>query len=107
LQSPFVTAARAAGIPFRRVLLRHALPLAANPLISLAGLSIGTLMSSSLLIEVMFSWPGLGQLIVEAISQRDLLLVVDAGMLGTFFLIAGNFIADVLLYATDPRIRAS
>ncbi len=105
LDSPFVTAAQGYGIPFRRVLLRHALPAAANPLISLFGLSLGLLMSSSLVIEAIFSWPGLGQLMLEAILQRDFILVVDAGMLATGFLIAGNLLADVLLYASDPRIR--
>ncbi|HEX4167745.1 MAG TPA: ABC transporter permease [Bryobacteraceae bacterium] len=106
LQAPFVTAALGHGIPFRRVLLRHALPAAANPLISLFGLSLGTLMSSSLLTEAIFSWPGLGQLMVEAIQQRDLFLIVDAGMLATGFLVAGNLAADLLLYASDSRIRA-
>jgi peptide/nickel transport system permease protein len=106
LQSPFVTAAQGYGIPFGRVVLRHALPVAANPLISLFGLSLGLLASSSLVIEAIFSWPGLGQLMLEAILQRDFFLVVDAGMLATSCLIAGNFLADVLLYASDPRIRA-
>ncbi len=105
LDTPFISAARGYGIPFRRVLLRHALPAAANPLISLFGLSLGLLMSSSLVIEAIFSWPGLGQLMLEAIFQRDFFLVVDAGMLATCFLVAGNLLADVLLYATDPRIR--
>ncbi len=107
LQSPFITAARGNGISFRRVLWRHALPAAANPLISLFGFSIGMLMSSSLLVEAVFSWPGLGQLMLEAIQQRDLFLMVDAAVLATSFLIAGNFLADVLLYASDPRIRAA
>jgi peptide/nickel transport system permease protein len=106
LQSPFVTAAQGYGIPFRRVLLVHALPVAANPLISLFGLSLGLLTSSSLVIEAIFSWPGLGKLMLEAIFQRDFFLVVDAGMLATACLIAGNLVADVLLYASDPRIRA-
>ncbi len=106
LRSPFVSAARGYGIPFRRILLRHALPAAANPLISLFGLSLGLLMSSSLVIEAIFSWPGLGQLMLEAILQRDFFLVVDAGLLATGFLIMGNLVADVLLYASDPRIRA-
>jgi peptide/nickel transport system permease protein len=106
LQSQFVIAARGYGIPFRRVLIRHVLPAAANPLISLLGLSIGMLMSSSLLIEVIFSWPGLGQLMVEAVMQRDFYLVIDAGMLATAFLLAGNLLADVLLFLSDPRIRA-
>ena len=104
LQFPFVEAARAYGIPFRRVLLRYVLPAAANPLISLFGLSLGMLMSSSLLVEVIFSWPGLGRLLVEAIFQRDIFLVIDSTMLAAAFLVIGNFVADVLLYANDPRI---
>ncbi len=106
LQSPFVEAARSYGIPPHRVLLRYVLPAAANPLISLFGLSIGMLMSSSLLIEVIFSWPGLGQLLVDAILQRDVFLVIDSAMLATVFLAVGNLIADLLLYAADPRIRS-
>ncbi|MBV9034940.1 MAG: ABC transporter permease [Acidobacteriaceae bacterium] len=104
-ESPYIEAARGHGIPFRRLLLRHVLPLAANPLISLFGLSLGMMISSSLLIEAVFSWPGLGQLMLEAIQQRDFYLVVDTAVLSTAFLIVGNLIADVLLYASDPRIR--
>ncbi len=105
LRSPFVSAARSFGIPFRRVLLRYVFPAALNPLISLLGLSAGLLMSSSLIIEAVFSWPGLGQLMLQAIADRDVFLIIDAAMLATGFLIAGNFLADVLLYLTDPRIR--
>ncbi|HEY7305789.1 MAG TPA: ABC transporter permease [Bryobacteraceae bacterium] len=106
LRSPFILAARGFGISFRRVLLRHALPAALNPIISLFGLSVGLLMSSSLLVEAIFGWPGLGKLMLQAIADRDLFLVIDSTMLGTGFLIAGNFVADILLYLCDPRIRA-
>ena len=105
LKLPFIAAARAHGIPPARLLLRHALPAAANPLISLFGFSIGALLSSSVVIEGIFSWPGLGQLLIEAILERDFFLIVDSIMLATAFLIAGNFLADMLLYALDPRIR--
>jgi peptide/nickel transport system permease protein len=102
----FLTAARAHGIPFRRRLWRHALPAAANPLISLFGFSVGILLSSSVLVEGIFGWPGLGQLLIQAILQRDMDLVVDSTVLATVFLILGNLLADGLLYAADPRIRA-
>ena len=82
-------------------------PVAANPLFSLFGLSLGLLMSSSLIIETVFSWPGLGQLLVQAIAERDFFLIVDSSLLAAFFLIAGNFFADALLYWHDPRIRAN
>jgi len=105
LALPFIAAARAHGIPLRRLLFRHALPAAANPLISLFGVSFGILLSSSIVIEAVFSWPGLGQLLIEAILQRDVYLIVDATMLAAVFLAFGNLLADALLYAVDPRIR--
>ena len=107
LESPFITAGRGYGIPLRRLLFHHALPAAANPLISLMGFSIGILLSSSLLVEVIFGWPGLGQLLLEAILQRDFYLVIDSAMLASIFLITGNLLADILLYAIDPRIRTA
>jgi peptide/nickel transport system permease protein len=107
LDAPFIRAARAHGIPPLRLLWRHALPAAANPLVSLFGLSIGTLLSASLLIEVVMGWPGLGPLLVEAILARDLFVVIDGVLFSAVFLIAGNLLADVLLYVADPRIRTA
>ena len=77
-----------------------------HPLISLFGLSLASLLSGSILIEVVFSWPGLGPLLLEAILARDLHLVVGAVVVSTLFLVGGNLLADVLLYTVDPRIRA-
>ncbi len=105
LAAPFVQAARAHGIPRRRLLFRHVLPVAANPLLSLFGISVAELLSSSLLIEVVMGWPGLGPLLVEAMAARDVHIVIGAVMLSSAFLVAGNLIADLLLYARDPRIR--
>jgi peptide/nickel transport system permease protein len=106
LAAPFVRAARAHGIPERRVLLRHALPAAANPLISLFGLSLAGLLSTSLLVEVVMSWPGLGPLMLEAILARDFYLVLGPVLASTLLLVGGNLLADALLLAADPRIRS-
>jgi peptide/nickel transport system permease protein len=103
--APFVAAAHAHGIAPLRLRLRYVFPAAANSLISLLGLSFGILLSSSIIVEGVFGWPGLGRLLIDAILQRDFYLVVDATVLGAAFLIAGNFLADMLLYAVDPRIR--
>jgi peptide/nickel transport system permease protein len=103
--SPFIQAARAHGIPRRRLLLVYTLPAAANPLVSLFGLSIGGLLSTSLLVEVIMGWPGLGPLVLEAVFSRDTHIVISATVLSALFLLAGNLISDVLLYAADPRIR--
>ena len=106
LEAPFLRAAEGHGISRSRLLYRYALPAAAHPLIALFGFSLGTLLSGSLLVEVVMSWPGLGPFLLEAILARDLYLVIGGVLLSTFFLVAGNFVADLLLYWADPRIRA-
>jgi peptide/nickel transport system permease protein len=105
LDSPFIRAARGHGIPRARLLWRYALPAASNTLISLFGLSIATMLSASLIVEVVLSWPGLGPLMIQAILARDANVVIGVVMLSSVFLVAGNLIADVLLFASDPRIR--
>jgi peptide/nickel transport system permease protein len=87
------------------LLLRHALPAAANPLISLFGLSIGGLLSGSLLVEVATGWPGIGPLLLSATMDRDLYVVIGAVMASTILMIVGNLLADFMLIAVDPRIR--
>ena len=105
LASPFIRAARAHGISRRRILFRYALPVAANPLISLFGLSGATMLSASALCEVVLSWPGLGPLLLESVLSRDVYVVAGTVMAASVFLIGGNLVADLLLFAADPRIR--
>jgi peptide/nickel transport system permease protein len=105
LASPFVSAVRARGVSRRRLLYRYALPVAANPMISLLGLSIAGLLSTSLLIEHIMDWPGIGSLLLDSILARDVYVVIGTVMVSTVLLIAGNLMADALLLAADPRIR--
>jgi peptide/nickel transport system permease protein len=105
LESPFLRAARGHGIPRARLLYRYALPAAVNPLVSLFGLSVAAMLSASLLAEVILSWPGLGPLLLEAILSRDVYIVTGAVMLSSVFLVAGNLLADFLIFMSDPRIR--
>jgi peptide/nickel transport system permease protein len=105
LEAPFIRAARAHGISELRVLLRYALPVAANPLISLFGFSVATMLSASLLVEVILSWPGIGPLLLDAILAKDVYVVIGTVMLSSVLLVAGNLFADLLLVAADPRIR--
>ncbi|MGC1482817.1 MAG: ABC transporter permease [Candidatus Acidiferrum sp.] len=105
LSAPYLRAALGHGIPHRKLLYRYALRGAANPLISLFGFSLGTLLSGSLLVEVIMSWPGLGPLLLEAILARDLYVVIGGVLLSMIFLVGGNLFADLLLYWADPRIR--
>jgi peptide/nickel transport system permease protein len=105
LKAPFIQAARGHGIARTRVLLCYALPAAANPLISLFGLSIAALLSGSFLVEVVTGWPGLGPLLLEASLSRDLYVVVGVVLCSAAFMILGNLLADVLLVVVDPRVR--
>lgn len=105
LGAPFIRAARAHGISRGRILFRYALPVAANPMISLFGLSIAGMLSASALAEVVLSWPGLGPLLLESVLARDVYVVAGTVMIAALFLIGGNLLADLLLYAVDPRIR--
>jgi peptide/nickel transport system permease protein len=105
LQAPFVQAARGYGAGRSRLLFRHVLPVAANPAIALFGFSLAGLISGSLVVEVVCGWPGLGPLILEATLARDLYLVIGGIMLSALFMVGGNFVADLLLFVSDPRIR--
>ena len=105
LNSPFIRAGRGHGIPRARLLFRYALPAASNPLISLLGFSVATMLSTSMIAEIVLSWPGLGTLMVESIFARDQYVVVAIVLLSSVFLLAGNLMADLLLVASDPRIR--
>ena len=104
--APFALNGRAQGISRARLLRRHVLPAAVHPLIALFGLSLGTLLSASLLVEVVMGWPGLGPLFLEAVTARDLGVVLAVVMLSTTLLVLANLAADLLLYRADPRIRA-
>ena len=105
LDASYVRAGRGLGIGQTRLLFRHVLPVAANPAISLFGFSIASLLSGSLLVEVATGWPGLGPLLLEATLARDPYLVIGGIIFSASFLVVGNFIADLLLLVSDPRIR--
>jgi len=105
LDTPYIQAARGHGIGPGRLLLRHVLPAAANPLLSLFGLSIASMLSGSLLIEVIMSWPGIGPLFLEAVFARDLYVILGSVIISTLILALSSLLVDGLLYFADPRIR--
>jgi peptide/nickel transport system permease protein len=107
LDSPHSAAARARGVSHARLLLVHALREALNPLTSLVGLSLAGLVSASLVVEVVMAWPGLGSLAYDAVTRRDIFLVVDLVQLAALLLLAGNVFGDVILRIVDPRTSAA
>lgn len=105
LHHDYVRTARAKGLAERVVVTRHAARNAINPLITIFGLELGGLLSGSAILEVIVGWPGLGQLILDAVVRKDLYVVMGSLVIGGVTLVAGNLIADILLAYSDPRIR--
>jgi peptide/nickel transport system permease protein len=104
LRLDYVTTARAKGLSERTVIVKHALRNALNPMITLFGFTLGALVSGSFIAEIIFSWPGLGRITLDAILTQDQYLVMGAVLMASVVLIAGNLIADLLLAVADPRI---
>jgi peptide/nickel transport system permease protein len=101
----FVRAARARGLAERRVMLGHALRNALLPVINLIGLALPALISGSLVIEVVFAWPGMGRLTYDAIRAQDVPVVLATTLLATLLVVLGSLAADLAMAAIDPRIR--
>ncbi|MEB3161383.1 MAG: ABC transporter permease [Synechocystis sp.] len=107
LRQDYIQTARAKGLPENRVIYIHALRNAINPLITLLGFEFASLLSGAFIAEFFFNWPGLGRLILQAVTAQDLYLVMGSLMMGATLLIVGNLLADLLLKFTDPRIQLS
>ena len=107
LDSDYVKFARAKGLSEFKVIFKHALRNAINPMITLLGFEFAGLLSGAALTEYVFQYPGLGRLILEAVMKSDINLVMASLMMGTIMLILGNLIADILLMLTDPRVRGA
>ncbi len=105
LRHDYVRTARAKGVPERPVIYRHAVRNAINPLITIFGFEIGALLSGAAILETVVNWPGLGRLILESLTRKDLYVVMGSLVIGGTTLVFGNLIADVLLALADPRIR--
>lgn len=105
MRQEYIQTARAKGLPENRVIYVHALRNAVNPLITLLGFELASLLSGAFIAEFFFNWPGLGRLILQAVLAQDLYLVMASLVMGAVMLIVGNLLADLLLKAVDPRIR--
>jgi peptide/nickel transport system permease protein len=101
---PFVLAAIARGIPRPRIVWRDALKPALRPVAAVYGLVVGTLFSGSFVVEVITAWPGLGQLMLDALRSRDIYLVAGCAGAGAMFIALGSFLSDLALALLDPRV---
>lgn len=105
LDSDYIKFARAKGLSEFKIIFKHALRNALNPMITLLGFEFASLLSGAALTEYVFQYPGLGRLILEAVMKSDINLVMASLMIGSIMLVLGNLLADILLIITDPRVR--
>ena len=107
LQSDYVKFAKAKGLSETKVVYKHALRNAINPMVTLLGFEFASLLSGAALTEYVFQYPGLGRLILEAVMKSDINLVMASLMIGTIMLVIGNLLADILLKLVDPRVEVA
>ena len=107
LGQPYVRAAQAKGLTWRRVILTHVLPNAAIPTLTIIGLMVGSLVAGAVVVESVFSWPGVGRLLVLSVSTRDLPVVQTLLILIAGAMVVANLTVDFLYGVIDPRVRVA
>jgi peptide/nickel transport system permease protein len=107
LTEDFITVKRAVGLPWDRVVRRHAVPNALLPLVTLSAIQFGAVVGGAITIETIFSWPGLGQLGFEAIQDKDFPVLQGTFLVFSVGVIVANLLADCLYFALDPRVKAA
>lgn len=105
LSQPYIRTASGKGLSWPAVVLRHALPNAAIPTLTIIGFMVGSLVAGAVVVESIFSWPGVGRLLVQAVASRDLAVVQTILLLIGFTMVAANLIVDLAYGWVDPRLR--
>lgn len=105
LAQDYILAARARGVPPRSIFFRHALPNALLPLVTLIGLHLPFLLGGAVVIEVVFGWPGMGSLTVDALGERDYPVIMMTTLVAGLAVVTGSLLADILVMKVDPRTR--
>jgi ABC-type dipeptide/oligopeptide/nickel transport system permease component len=105
LDSDYVRFARMKGLPERTVVWSHALRNAMFPVLTFAGITLGTLLNGAIVIEKLFAWPGIGQLMLDSVVRRDFPILQGTVLVGGSLFIATSFLVDLLYAALDPRLR--
>jgi peptide/nickel transport system permease protein len=105
LGQPYIRTASAKGMPWRKVVWRHALPNAAIPIVTIAGFMVGSLIAGAVVVESLFSWPGVGRLLIVSVSNRDLAVVQCILLMVAACMVLSNFAVDILYGYLDPRLR--
>ncbi len=106
LGQPYIRTASAKGVPWAAVVRRHALPNAAIPTVTVVGFMVGSLIAGAVVVESVFSWPGVGRLLVVAVANRDLAVVQCILLLVAATMVGANLVVDLLYGVLDPRLRS-
>ncbi len=106
LGQSYIRTASAKGVPWASVVRNHALPNAAVPTVTVVGFMVGSLIAGAVVVESVFSWPGVGRLLVVAVSNRDLAVVQCILLLVAITMVSANLIVDLLYGVLDPRLRS-
>lgn len=106
LGQSYIRTASAKGVPWAKVVRGHALPNAAIPTVTIVGFMVGSLIAGAVVVESVFSWPGVGRLLVVAVSNRDLAVVQCILLLVAITMVSANLIVDLLYGVLDPRLRS-
>ncbi|HFL2600380.1 TPA: ABC transporter permease [Clostridioides difficile] len=107
LKKQYVITARAKGLSEKVILFKHVLKNSLTSLVTILGMSIQKLVTGAFVTEVVFSWPGMGRLMIDSIFSRDYTVIMAITMLSALFLILGNLVADILYLLIDPKIKSS
>ena len=107
LGQSYIRAASAKGLVWRQVVTGHALPNAAIPTVTIVGFMIGSLIAGAVVVESVFSWPGIGYLLISAVANRDLAVVQSILLLIAACMVCANLVVDLLYGWIDPRVRLS
>jgi peptide/nickel transport system permease protein len=107
MREDYIRTARAGGATFTGALLRHGLPNASIPVVTVLGVQLATLLVGAIVIESVFTMPGLGLMLLQAVGNRDLVLVEGTVMVLVGAVLILNFLVDLLYIALDPRLRRS
>ncbi len=105
LEKDYIRTARSKGLSRSRILLRHVMPNAMLPIVAMIGIDIGLFMSGIVVVESVFSWPGIGQLAWQAIQRVDIPIIMGVTLVSACAIVVGNLLADLVAPAIDPRIR--
>jgi len=105
LEKDYVRTARSKGLSRTRILFRHVMPNALLPIVAMIGIDIGLFMSGIVVVESVFSWPGIGQLAWQAIQRVDIPIIMGVTLVSACAIVIGNLIADMVAPMIDPRIR--